>query len=315
MDFRGVYANLPTPFDASGDRIDVVRLQSLVEYVISRGVDGVACLLSSGEYAFLDSTERRTVAESVVGAAGGRVPVLVGVSHVSTRKAVHFAQHAEQAGASAVMVMPVQYWPLLEAEVLDHFRAVAAAVRLPIGVYDNPSLGAAPLTAATYATLTKEANVQLSKDSSGRIGHVMDVTAATQGRVDVLHGTSTEMLPALLAGASGLCTALAAVFPAACASLYRAVALGDWETGRAVFSDLWPLASFLQRHRLVRGVKAASALLGRPLGPVRRPLHDLDSADLAALAALLGTHQQSVDGAGLPARRPQLDPFARGARA
>ena len=145
------------------------RLHALIDFLLDRRVDGLACLLSSGEYPYLSHPERLELAAEVTRYVAGWVPVIVGVSSLTTAEAIAFAVHAETIGASAAMVMPMQYWLLRRDEVVEYFGEISRACSLPLGIYDNPGLRGAALTAEMYNTLADEARISLSKDSSG--GH------------------------------------------------------------------------------------------------------------------------------------------------
>ena len=62
---------------------------------------------------------------------GGRVPTIVSVSDLTTARTVQRARLAQACGATAVMVLPISYWKLTEAEVVDHYKAVGAAIDIP----------------------------------------------------------------------------------------------------------------------------------------------------------------------------------------
>jgi 4-hydroxy-tetrahydrodipicolinate synthase len=294
--FEGVYANLPTPFTDDGNRLDLYRLHALIDFLLDKRIDGVACLLSSGEYPYLCHSERLEFAAEVVRYVAGRVPVIVGVSSLTTAEAIAFAAHAEAIGAAAAMVMPAQYWPLRRDEVMDYFCEISRACSLPLGIYDNPSLRGASFTADMYGALAKEAHVSVSKDSSGDITKVLDVVRVCGGKVSVLHGHHMEMLPAYLMGAAGVCTAIASIFPSACRKLYDlGVKEQRWQEARKIFDHLEPVFRFFHEHSLPRCVKDASQMLGRPLGPQRKPLTGLATAERQMLQELLERHRQAID--------------------
>lgn len=286
--FRGVYANLPTPFSDDGDELDISRLDVLIDFLIERGIHGIGCLLSSGEYPYLSLSERATFVRKVIERTRHRIPVIVGVSALTTRDAVSLARDAEEAGADAAMVMPLQYWPLKPEEVIGHFKAISSATSLPLGIYDNPRLGAAKFTVGMYRTLMEEANVRLCKDSSTILTRVAAVNEACAGGISILHGNHMEMLPAYLLGASGVCNAIASVIPDICLELYDlSVVKRQWDKARNRFEEILPIFRFFQEHSLARCVKEASEMMGRPLGSQRKPLTGLSEGERQAMAALL----------------------------
>ena len=127
--FHGIIAYPVTPFtgDAAG-AIDTTRLAALVERLVSSGVHAIAPLGSTGELAYLEEPEFDTVVDTTLATVAGRVPVIVGVSDVTTAKTIRRAQYAQQAGADAVMILPVSYWKLTEREIFQHYRSISDAI-------------------------------------------------------------------------------------------------------------------------------------------------------------------------------------------
>jgi 4-hydroxy-tetrahydrodipicolinate synthase len=296
--FEGVYANLPTPFTDDGQSLDLYRLHALIDFLLDRRVDGLACLLSSGEYPYLSHPERLELAAEVTRYVAGRVPVIVGVSSLTTAEAITFAVHAEAVGAAAAMVMPMQYWLLRRDEVIDYFGEISRACSLPLGIYDNPGLRGAAFTAEMYRTLADEARVLVSKDSSGDITRVRDVVRICDNKVSILHGNHIEMLPAYLMGAAGVCTAIASIFPGACRRIYDLSKEQRWQEAREFFDEIEALFRFFHEHSLPRCVKEASQILGRPLGPQRKPLTGLAATERRMLRDLLERHGHAIDCGG-----------------
>lgn len=117
-DIRDVIAYPVTPFTADG--IDTTRLAGLVKRLVADGVHAMAPLGSTGELAYLDDAEFDTVVDTTIAAVDGAVPVLVGVSAMTTAETVRRARYAQQAGADAVQVVPVSYWKLNDREITAH---------------------------------------------------------------------------------------------------------------------------------------------------------------------------------------------------
>ncbi len=101
----------------------------------------VAPLGSAGVLPYLSDQERQLIVEATMEQVNGRVPVMIGVSGLTTERVVHHARFAEKQGAAAVMVIPMSYWKLTEAEILTHFNTVGDAISLPIMAYNNPATG------------------------------------------------------------------------------------------------------------------------------------------------------------------------------
>src|SRR4051812_24738797 len=96
MDFRGVYAVIPTPFTAD-EALDLATLRRLIDDLISRGVHGIICNGSTGEAPSMDADERQQVLETTMDQVAGRVPVLAGASDNATRNVIRYSRAAEAA--------------------------------------------------------------------------------------------------------------------------------------------------------------------------------------------------------------------------
>src|SRR5437764_3259105 len=132
--FPGIYVALITPFTESGE-VDYSRLREHVDWLISEGIHGLVPTGSCGEYAALSDQERAQVVETIIRTAAGRVPVVVGTAAPSTAKAVGWANHAKEAGAAGLMLLPpINYRPS-RREVVAWYGALSQ-VGLPIIDYN-----------------------------------------------------------------------------------------------------------------------------------------------------------------------------------
>jgi 4-hydroxy-tetrahydrodipicolinate synthase len=153
---RGVWNIVPTPFLPDGG-LDVASLPGLVSFVRATGVDGMTILGVLGEAGRLGDVERSQVQGAVLEAAGGSIPVCVGVSHASTDRAIAFARDAQAAGAHSVMLAPPPLARPTDAALRRHYLAVASAVALPIVVQDHPASSGVQMSAEFMLALAAEA--------------------------------------------------------------------------------------------------------------------------------------------------------------
>jgi len=280
--FHGVLPALITPFTDDGSAIDTGALTALVDRVINAGVGGLVPGGSTGEFTTLTNGERRQLVEVTVEAAAGRVPVVAGTGALSTRETVELSVHAEQAGASAVMVVPPFYDALSWRELLEHYTAVEAAIDIPIMYYNLPSATGVNLTAAQLGQLP----ISSLKDTGG------DFAAATEliqtDGPTLLNGWDTLTFAALAAGVSAVVWGTASIIPEQCVELHRLLIEDlDLSAARELWSRLWPLCQFLEAQSYPAAVKAGCRLMGDATGPVRAPLLALEDSATNELAALL----------------------------
>src|SRR5262249_31422112 len=153
-ELHGVLTALATPFGSDGS-IDTTLLRALVDRSIDAGVHGVVACGSTGEFAAMTTDERRLVVETGADHVSARGPVVPQTGATSTALAVELSRHAQDVGADVVMVVAPYYEPLTLAETLDYLRTVAAAVDLPVMLYNLPSATGVNLAPDTVAQLVR----------------------------------------------------------------------------------------------------------------------------------------------------------------
>lgn len=283
---HGIIAYPITPFGEVG--IDVDRLAALVDTMVDAGVHAIAPLGSTGESAYLSFDEWKTVVDATVAAVAGRVPVVVGSSDLTTAGTVARAEYAQQAGATAVMVIPVSYWALNEREIVQHYTSVSDAISIPIMAYNNPATSGIDMSPTLLNHMFESiANVKMVKESTGDIQRMLDLKQLSSGELPFYNGSNPLVLKALLAGASGWCTAAPCLRPAPVIALYEAVAAGDTERATEIYEELLPLLSFIVSKGLPTAVKSGLDILGEPAGVPRLPLLPLNTEDRSQLESIL----------------------------
>jgi 4-hydroxy-tetrahydrodipicolinate synthase len=288
---HGIIAYPVTPFRAdpgSTGAIDATGLAALVDRLVAAGVHAIAPLGSTGELAYLDEAEFDTVVDTTIATVAGRLPVIVGVSDVTTAKAVRRAQYAQQAGAEAVMILPVSYWKLTEREIVQHYRSISDAIGIPIMAYNNPATSGVDMRPELLVTMFETIdNVTMVKESTGGLSRMQRIDELSGGKLPFYNGSNPLVLDALKGGASGWCTAAPNLRPQPCIDLYNAVYAGDLEKAQILYDDLKPLLEFIVAGGLATTVKAGLDLLGVPAGNPRAPLLPLSDQGRAELRRLL----------------------------
>jgi 4-hydroxy-tetrahydrodipicolinate synthase len=288
-EIHGIIAYPVTPFasDSAGS-IDTKRLAALVDRLVTSGVHAIAPLGSTGELAYLEEPEFDSVVDTTIATVADRVPVVVGVSDVTTAKTIRRAQFAQQAGADAVMILPVSYWKLTEREIVQHYRSIGDAIGIPIMAYNNPATSGVDMRPELLVSMFETIdNVTMVKESTGDLTRMQRIAELSGGRLPFYNGSNPLVLDALKAGASGWCTAAPNLRPQPCIDLYDAVRAGDLEKAQILYDDLKPLLEFIVAGGLATTVKAGLDLLGFPVGDPRAPLLPLDEQGRAELRGLL----------------------------
>lgn len=272
----GVNPALVTPFTRD-DEIDEEALRNLLRFVLPH-VDGVVPCGTTGEFVNMSHPERRQVLEICIDEVGDQIPVIAGTGAASTREAIQLARHAQEAGATACLVVTPYYLHPSDKGIYQHFFEVASAVDLPIILYNIPQTVDAYIPRPVLEDLSEIDNIVGLKDSSGDLPYTMEVLEMTQGRLDVLVGHDEVVLPALAGGCSGMILASAQVFPEIWQQVLTSVREGDLQTARQLQMKVQKLARIFVRYGGGVAVKAALNMMGIKVGRPRRPLKAVGGA-------------------------------------
>lgn len=228
---EGVIPILVTPFFENGS-IDEDSLASLIDFNIAAGVAALGVALGSEVFKFTEA-ERRQVIDCVVRAVAGRVPVIINTGATGTDLAVHYARMAEAAGADALMIMPPTFFPVGAEEILDYYKAIDAAVSIPLILQDIPQAPISPGLALRIADACP--NVRYIKVETLPVTQkVADMAAALKGRLTIFGGAGgAYFIEELRRGARG--TMPFCSQPAEFVEVWNRFNAGDEAGARAVF--------------------------------------------------------------------------------
>jgi 4-hydroxy-tetrahydrodipicolinate synthase len=283
---KGIIAYPITPFSAEG-MVDINKYKTLLERMLKAGVHAVAPLGSAGVLPYLSDPEREAIVMATMEQVAGRVPVMIGVSGLTTERVVYHARFAEKQGAAAVMVIPMSYWKLTEAEIFVHFDKVASAISVPIMAYNNPATGGLDMSPEFLAKLLKIPNVTMIKESTGDVSRLHRLVQAAGEDVAFYNGSNPLALDAFVAGATGWCTAAPNLIPQLNLDLYAAITKGNLAAALAVFRKQLSVLQFIVAGGLPRTVAAGLEILGIDAGYLRAPLAKLSEADTEQLRKIL----------------------------
>ena len=268
--FRGAITALITPF--KNGALDEAALQSLVDWQITEGVDGLVPVGTTGESPTLSHSEHERVVEVVVEAAAKRVPIIAGAGSNSTAEAIAFTQHAEKAGADAVLHVTPYYNKPTQEGLFAHFEAINNATGLPIILYNIPGRSIVDMSVETMGRLAQLANIVGVKDATSELTRVAAQEAACGEDFIQLSGEDATAVEFNRQGGHGCISVCSNVTPALCAAMQEAALTGDFDTAEQILSRLMPLMDALFCETSPQPVKYAMARLGHGTEDVRLPL-------------------------------------------
>ena len=280
--FAGVYAATTTPFRDDGT-VDFGQFGKHCAWLIDEGVAGLIPNGSLGEYEALSEAERAEVVTTAIDAAGGRVPVVPGVSAKSGPEARRWAEQAAEAGAAAVMSLPPTSHKPSADEVVAHFAEVARA-GLPIIAYNNPFSTRVDLTPPLLARLAQIELVQGVKEFSQDSRRVAQIREQAP-RLEVICGCDDTLVEAMLLGATGWIAGYVNAFPGLSVRLYDLCAAGEFVAAARTYRAMLPALRWDADPRFVQAIKLAQEEAGHYGGPVRLPRLPLPPDEAAGARA------------------------------
>lgn len=284
--WHGVIPAATTQFD-EGLAVDIPATRRVQDALVRDGVHGMIVIGTVGENNSLERDEKLAVIASAAEAADGRIPVIAGVSELTTPRACAFAEAAEKAGATGLMVLPAMVYVPAEHELEAHFRAVAASTSLPVMLYNNPPAYRVSIGARTLANLADVPNIVAVKESAPDPRRFTDLHNMCGDRYVLFAGLDDVALEGLVLGARGWVSGLTNVFPRESIALWDAVQRGDLATALKIYRWFMPLLHLDAEHDLVQSIKLAEAVMGRGSERVRMPRMRLQGERRAEVIALV----------------------------
>src|SRR5271170_3337775 len=296
--FTGCGTALVTPFRQNLS-LDESALRRLIHRQIEAGIDFLVPCGTTGENPTLTRAEHLRVVEITVEESGGQVPVLAGAGGYNTTEVIELAKALESLGVDGVLSVTPYYNKPTQEGLYQHYKAIAAAVPLPIVVYSVQGRTGVNVEPSTLARLAKIENIVGVKEASGNISQMANVIHEVPPGFHVLSGDDSITIPLMALGGRGIVSVVANEIPAEMTQLAQACLRNDFEAARQIQRRFLPLmnVNFIESNPIP--VKAAMGLMGL-LDPVfRLPLVPPSDSSLAKI-------EKTLDALGLLERSPLL---------
>jgi len=272
-----------TPFDEDL-QVDYDRAAQLAVKLITEGNDGLVVTGTTGESPTL-SDEEKLELYRVVKDAVGDVTVIAGTGSNNHEHTVKLSQKAAGTGVDGIMLVGPYYNKPSQEGFYQHFSRAAAAVDLPVIVYNVPGRTSKNIEASTIIRLAEDVpNIVAVKEASGDLGQISEICAGTPDDFVVYSGDDSMTLPILAIGGQGIISVVAHVVAAEMLEMISA--FHDWDTRRAwqVHHKLLPIfdAAFLPSGN-PPCIKRALQVCGFDCGGVRLPLVEASDEDTASI--------------------------------
>ena len=286
MLFTGCGTAMVTPFrkDAS---LDEPTLRSLVRRQIDEGINFLVPCGTTGENPTLTRQEHLRVVEITLEESKGRVPVLAGAGGYNTKEVIELAKEIKAMGADGILSVTPYYNKPTQEGLYQHYKAIAAAAKLPIIVYSVQGRTGVNIEPATLKRLSEVDYIIGVKEASGNIGQQANVVQQVPSDFAVLSGDDAITIPLIALGGHGLISVASNEIPGEMTALVQHALSNDFAGAREVQRKYMPLMeiNFVESNPIP--VKAAMALMDL-LEPVYRlPLCPPNPANLGKIEKVL----------------------------
>lgn len=275
-ELTGVIPPVITCFDAEGN-FDEAAQRRVISFLTPQ-VQGFYPVGTYGSGPLMTVEERKRVAEVIIDEVAGRVPVIVHVGAITTAQAVELARHAASIGADAVGAIPPYYYRYPQKDILDYFRALIKAVDIPVLAYNNPGLSGNPLAPEMIKTLANEGLAGMKDSSFDLITFCKFLEVVDNPGFIHIVGTEAIAAPAVQAGAKGIISGLANVWPERMAELWAALQSNDGRAAGAAQMRVLKARDILKLAPTVVVCYEGLKMRGIDAGYPRRPYSPVDDA-------------------------------------
>jgi 4-hydroxy-tetrahydrodipicolinate synthase len=280
--FGRVLTAMITPLRPDGG-LDLDGAQRLATHLVDEGNHGLVLSGTTGESPTTTDAEKDALLRAVLEAVGDRAWVLAGAGSNDTAHSIELAYSAEKAGAHGLLLVTPYYNKPPQAGLLAHFTAIADATDLPVMLYDIPHRTGVAIETETMLRLAEHPRIVANKDAKGDLA----AASAVLSRCDLAYYSGDDMLnlPLLAVGAAGIVSVVSHLVTPRLAEMVGAYRSGDVTRARDLHHELLPVFTGIFRTQGVILTKAALNYLGLPAGPVRLPLPDATSEQVALLCS------------------------------
>ncbi|MEK0174776.1 4-hydroxy-tetrahydrodipicolinate synthase [Tetragenococcus halophilus] len=280
--FTGSGVALVTPMKKDGS-VDYKKLDELVEWQVSEGINAIVACGTTGEASTLDDEEHISVIKAVVNKVNKRVPVVAGTGSNNTQHGIHLAKEAERVGADALLVVTPYYNKATKKSIIAHYKAICDTIELPVILYSVASRTGMNLDYRTVKELKQIPNIVGIKEASADIAQIVEIAQLVDENFALYSGNDDQVLPLLAVGGSGVISTISNILPKETVTMVRNFLEGNIAQARATQLKQLPLIQAVFSEVNPVPIKAAVSLLGKCELSYRLPLAEPEEETLTNL--------------------------------
>ncbi|QAA31963.1 4-hydroxy-tetrahydrodipicolinate synthase [Clostridium manihotivorum] len=286
--FKGSGVAIVTPFNESG--VDFKKLEELLEWHIANSTDAIIICGTTGEASTMTEAEKKETIKFTVDVVKKRIPVIAGTGTNNTAYSIEMSKWAESIGVDGLLVITPYYNKTSQRGMIEHFKAIDAAVNTPIILYNVPARTNMNISAEVLLKLTELKNVVAVKEASGDLSQIAKIKALCGDKIDIYSGNDDQTISILSLGGIGVISVLANVMPKEVHDMCELFLSGKTKEALEIQINTLDLANTLFIEPNPIPVKTALNLMGYKVGTLRLPLFEMEGSNLEKLTSVLKKH-------------------------
>lgn len=279
--FTGVCTALVTPF--LNGQVNYPMLEQLLRRQVDSGIEAVVLSGTTGESPTLSDTEKLEMFHRAKEFVGDSCLIIAGTGSNSTEHAVKLSKAAENMGADGLLVVTPYYNKATKAGLIAHYTAIAAAVHIPVIVYNVPSRTGVDVPVEVYGQLARIPNIAGVKEAAPDISKIARIRSRCPDHFSIWSGNDDQAVAVMSLGGQGVVSVLSNLLPVETQAMAQAALDGDFDTAASLQLEMLPLIEALFSEVNPIPVKAAMNLIGYDCGPCRLPLTPMAQENLEKL--------------------------------
>lgn len=293
----GITCAMITPF-ADDMSVDIDAIEQYTGFLIDKGIDCLYPLGTTGEMYKMTRKERMTVAETVVKAAAGRVPVFIHTGAHDPDEVIELSKHACDIGADGVGIITPSFFSLRREEAVDYYRNICC--RLPsdfsVYLYHLPQCTSQSFDSAIASEIAECCpNVVGIKYSYPDMIETLRFLGIRGGEFSVLQGADRLTAACLAMGCEGIISGCASAYPEPFIRLKKQCGSGDINKVKKLQQSANEIADILRGGASAAWFKAALEWRGIIKSRVRPPQKDINEEERAMLFDALSAYNTKND--------------------
>lgn len=269
----GAVAAVVTP--TKGHRVDFNTLETYINWLIDRNVDGIFALGTTGEGFLLTESDWTQAARTILKTVANRVPVAIQCGAISLARTLTNIDTASTYGAAAVAVTTPFYYHYSEADLLNYFSSVLSHTKAPMYLYNIPKYSGHAISPELLRNLAQQFPCLVGiKDSSGKMENLKAYREAAPN-LAVLSGSDALFRETHDYGGVGVVSGVAAALPELASQAWKALKNGDTE-----YADKVRAVRDVMHHTFTIGaLRCILGLRGMNVGDPVPPLPTLSESE------------------------------------